>query len=111
MQSKVNVGTILRSPAGFGFKVQLSDYVVYICFAVVLIFFGLTIGDKGFLTVANLFNITRTTSMIAVMAVAMTFIISAGELDLSVGSIVGQIAKIRGCHVVGIAGGVAAFAA
>jgi ribose transport system permease protein len=86
MQSKVNVGTILRSPAGFGFKVQLSDYVVYICFAVVLIFFAVTIGSKGFLTVANLFNITRTTSMIAVMAVAMTFIISAGELDLSVGS-------------------------
>ncbi|MBE7186483.1 MAG: ABC transporter permease, partial [Methylobacterium mesophilicum] len=86
MQSKVNVGTILRSPAGFGFKIQLSDYVVYICFAVVLVFFAVTIGDKGFLTVANLFNITRTTSMIAVMAVAMTFIISAGELDLSVGS-------------------------
>ena len=86
MPSKVNVGTILRTPAGFGFKIQLSDYVVYICFAVVLVFFAVTIGDKGFLTVANLFNITRTTSMIAVLAVAMTFIISAGELDLSVGS-------------------------
>jgi ribose transport system permease protein len=34
----------------------------------------------------NLFNITRTTSMIVVMAVAMTFVISCGELDLSVGS-------------------------
>ena len=86
MQSKVNVGTMLRSPVSLGFKVQLSDYVVYICFAVVLIYFAITIGDKGFLTVANLFNITRTTSMIAVMAIAMTFIISAGELDLSVGS-------------------------
>ena len=34
----------------------------------------------------NLFNIARTTAMITVIAVAMTFVISAGELDLSVGS-------------------------
>ena len=63
-----------------------KDYVVYIFFALVLIFFAITIGDQGFLTLTNLFNITRTTSMIVVMAVAMTFVISAGELDLSVGS-------------------------
>ena len=62
------------------------DYVVYIFFALVVTFFSFTIGDQGFLTLTNLFNITRTTSMIVVMAVAMTFVISAGELDLSVGS-------------------------
>ena len=63
-----------------------KDYVVYIFFALVILFFSLTIGDQGFLTLNNLFNITRTTSMIVVIAVAMTFVISAGELDLSVGS-------------------------
>lgn len=63
-----------------------KDYVVYIFFALVLAFFAFTIGDQGFLTLNNLFNIARTTSMIVVMAVAMTFVISAGELDLSVGS-------------------------
>ncbi len=68
-------------------KVQLQNYVVYIFFAVVLTFFAVTIGDKGFLSVMNLFNIARTTAMITVIAVAMTFVISAGELDLSVGSI------------------------
>ena len=62
------------------------DYVVYIFFALVLVFFSVKIGDQGFLTLTNVFNITRTTSMIVVMAVAMTFVISAGELDLSVGS-------------------------
>lgn len=62
------------------------DYVVYIFFALVIVFFSVTIGEQGFLTLNNLFNITRTTSMIVVMAVAMTFVISAGELDLSVGS-------------------------
>jgi ribose transport system permease protein len=68
-------------------KVQLQNYVVYIFFAVVLGFFAITIGDKGFLSVMNLFNIARTTAMVPVIAVAMTFVISAGELDLSVGSI------------------------
>ena len=63
-----------------------KDYVVYIFFALVITFFSFKIGDQGFLTLTNLFNITRTTSMIVVMAVAMTFVISAGELDLSVGS-------------------------
>lgn len=67
-------------------KLSLNNYVVYIFFAVVLIFFGLTIGDSGFLSMTNLFNIARTTAMVTIMAVAMTFVISAGELDLSVGS-------------------------
>ena len=65
---------------------QWQNYVVYIFFAAVLLFFSLTIGDKGFLSVLNLFNIARTTAMITVIAVAMTFVISSGELDLSVGS-------------------------
>ena len=74
-----------------GPKLSLSDiawqnYVVYLFFFVVLAFFAWTIGDKGFLTVTNLFNIARTTAMVTVIAVAMTFVISAGELDLSVGS-------------------------
>ena len=67
-------------------KVQWKDYIVYIFFACVIAFFAFMIGDVGFLTLNNLFNITRSTSMIVVMAVAMTFVISAGELDLSVGS-------------------------
>ncbi len=66
--------------------IQWQNYVVYIFFVIVLGFFAVMIGDKGFLSVTNLFNIARTTAMITVIAVAMTFIISAGELDLSVGS-------------------------
>ena len=86
MPSKAEAGALVTPRAVARPRVQLNDYVVYICFAVVLILFGVLVGDEGFLTIANLFNITRTTSMIAVMAVAMTFVISAGELDRSVGS-------------------------
>ena len=83
MQSKA---TATRRPTWALPKVQLQNYVVYIFFAVVLLFFSATIGDKGFLSVMNLFNIARTTAMVTVIAVAMTFVISSGELDLSVGS-------------------------
>jgi ribose transport system permease protein len=83
MQSKATAsGRLLPSMP----EINCQNYVVYIFFAIVLAFFAFTIGDSGFLTVTNLFNIARTTAMITVIAVAMTFIISAGELDLSVGS-------------------------
>ena len=111
MQSKASLPAKLAGPAKLGFNVRLRDHVVYLCFAIVLIFFALTIGDKGFLTVANLFNITRTSSMITIMAVAMTFIISAGELDLSVGSIAALAALAAGLAIeagYGLAGGVVA---
>ena len=63
------------------------NYVVFIFFAIVLIFFSATVGEKGFLSTTNIFGIFRSTAMIIVMAVAMTFVIAAGEIDLSVGSI------------------------
>lgn len=84
---------LLRSAASW------KDYVVYIFFALVIGFFAVTIGDQGFLTLTNLFNITRTTSMIVVMAVAMTFVISAGELDLSVGSTAALAALAAGLTI------------
>lgn len=83
MQSKATISG--RPPMTLP-SVNWQNYIVYIFFVIVLGFFAVTIGDKGFLSVTNLFNIARTTAMITVIAVAMTFIISAGELDLSVGS-------------------------
>ena len=46
-------------------------------------------AEKGFLDPNNLLNIVRQTAMIAIMAVGMTFVLSAGEIDLSIGSIAG----------------------
>lgn len=83
MQSRA---TASRRPMFSMPDIQWQNYVVYIFFVIVLAFFGFTIGDSGFLSVTNLFNIARTTAMVTVIAVAMTFVISAGELDLSVGS-------------------------
>lgn len=63
--------------------------VVYIGFVVLFLFFAVTLSDSGFISVTNLLNIVRQTAIIAVIAVAVTFVISAGEIDLSVGSVAG----------------------
>ena len=63
--------------------------ILYIGFVVIFVVFAATLNDKGFLNPNNLLNIVRQTAMIAVMAVAMTFVLSAGEIDLSVGAVAG----------------------
>ncbi len=63
--------------------------IIYIGFVVIFVVFALTLNDKGFLNPNNLLNIVRQSAMIAVMAIAMTFVLSAGEIDLSVGAVAG----------------------
>jgi ribose transport system permease protein len=65
------------------------QYVVYIAFVIVFVVFAGTLSDQGFLTKTNLLNIVSQTATISVMAVAMTFVISAAEIDLSVGAVAG----------------------
>ena len=65
------------------------QYIIYIGFATVFVVFALTLSDRGFLTPTNLLNVFRQTATISIMAVAMTFVIGAGNIDLSVGAVVG----------------------
>ena len=76
------------------FRRALEDwrqYVIYAGFIAIFIFFSLTLSEKGFLDPNNLLNIVRQTAMIAIMAVAMTFVLSAGEIDLAVGAVAGLV--------------------
>ncbi|MEA5002804.1 MAG: ABC transporter permease [Christensenella sp.] len=68
-------------------KIDWSKYIVYFAFAAMFIFFSIWLNDKGFVSVNNILNITRQTAMISIMAVAMTFVIAAAQIDLSVGAI------------------------
>ncbi|HXV93999.1 MAG TPA: ABC transporter permease, partial [Pseudonocardia sp.] len=65
------------------------DHAIYIGFVAVFVLFAVFLGDDGFLTGSNLLNIVRQTAIIAVMAVAGTFVIAAAQIDLSVGSVAG----------------------
>lgn len=75
-------------------KLNLGKYIVYISFFAVLIVFSIILRDKGFLSYSNMMNILRQTTMITVAAVGMTFVISAGLIDLSTGSVVALAALV-----------------
>ncbi|OZM78985.1 ABC transporter permease [Pseudonocardia sp. MH-G8] len=59
--------------------VALVILVLAICIA---------IGNPNFATGTNLFNLLRAIAITGIVAVGMTFVLIAGELDLSVGSVV-----------------------
>jgi ribose transport system permease protein len=68
--------------------VEPQRYVVYVAFLLIFLFFAVTLRDDGFLSQTNLLNIVRQTTPVTVMAVAAVFVLSAGEIDLSLGSVV-----------------------
>jgi ribose transport system permease protein len=84
--------------------------IVYIGLVGVFIVFAVTLRDQGFLDPGNLLNIIRQTAMISIMAVAMTFVLSAGEIDLSVGAVAGFASVVTAMAIkeAGLPAGIAA---
>lgn len=74
--------------------VESRRYVVFIAFLLIFIFFAVTLRDDGFLSQTNLLNIVRQTTPVTVMAVAVVFVLSAGEIDLSLGAVVALAALV-----------------
>ncbi|GAB3574154.1 ABC transporter permease [Leifsonia lichenia] len=63
------------------------QYVVYIGFVVVFLYFAITQGGN-FLNGTTLVNIITQATPITVMAIGTVFVLSLGEIDLSIGSTV-----------------------
>ncbi len=68
---------------------RLSDVIAQLTAfgALIVIFVFLTIVSPEFLTFNNIFNIISQTTVTAIIAVGMTFVIISAGIDLSVGSI------------------------
>ncbi|MFZ0605425.1 MAG: ABC transporter permease [Roseiarcus sp.] len=86
------------------------QYIIYIGFVCIFAIFAVTLSSQGFLNPNNLLNIVRQSAMIAVMAVAMTFVLAAGEIDLSVGSLAGfsSVVTAMTIRAAGMPAGIAA---
>ncbi len=91
-------------------RFEWRQYIVYIGFVALFVAFAITLGDQGFTESNNLLNIVRQTATISVMAVAMTFVIGAAEIDLSVGSVAGLSSVIcaMALHSYGLVPGILA---
>ncbi|QJA00832.1 ABC transporter permease [Leifsonia sp. PS1209] len=69
------------------------QYVVYIGFVVVFLYFAITQGGN-FLNGTTLVNIITQATPITVMAIGTVFVLSLGEIDLSIGSTVALSALV-----------------
>ena len=58
-----------------------------ILIAFVLFLVGFTLANPKFLTVDNVFSVIRSSAILGVMALGVTFVVISGNLDLSVGSL------------------------
>ncbi|MGV7246654.1 ABC transporter permease, partial [Caballeronia sp. M23-90] len=59
-------------------------YMLYVAFAILLVVFSL--ASPWFLSIDNFLNIGRQTALVSIIAIGMTFVIIARQIDLSVGS-------------------------
>ena len=67
---------------------DVGNYILYLGFGAIIVVFAVVLHDKSFLTINNLTNIARQTAMISIMAIGFVFVLSAGEIDLSIGAVV-----------------------
>ena len=95
-------------------RLDLQRSVIYFGFLAIFLFFAATLHDDGFLTTRNLTNIVLQTAPATIMAIGLVFALSAGEIDLSFGSIVAvsalaaAVAMQNGPMVFGVVAGLGA---
>jgi ribose transport system permease protein len=89
----------LGAPVRFLPHFDWRQYVIYIVFAAIFVVFAITLHSVGFLNHQNLLQIIEQTAMVSVEATAMTFVIAAAEIDLSIGSVAGLASVITALAV------------
>jgi len=81
------------------FRHVLLNRTVVIALAAIVLFVLFALTVDRFLTTENLLNMLREVSLLGIMAVGMTFVFVAGEIDISIGSIYGFLTVIMGILV------------
>jgi ribose transport system permease protein len=75
-------------------RLDPSSYVVYVGFVAIFVVMSIALHDDGFLGRQNLINILLQTAPVTVMAVGSVFVLSTGEIDLSIGAVVALSALV-----------------
>ncbi|WP_042273482.1 ribose ABC transporter permease [[Clostridium] dakarense] len=79
--------SVVKNKENNNFKKLLVEYKSLV--GLLVLIFIVSLFSPSFLTVNNILNVLRQTSINAVIAAGMTFVILTGGIDLSVGSILG----------------------
>jgi ribose transport system permease protein len=99
-------GAVRRSPAPDIRRIDLADSWLYLALAGIVIGFWIW-GGSGFFALENFRNILFDTSVIAMLAIGMAYLIIAGHFDLSVGSILIFSSVVAAKVMVALAGSTA----
>ena len=83
---------MIRAQKMFKQLLTSREFAVLSALIIVCMFFSIT--TPLFFSSLNLFQVTRQMSVMAVIATGMTFVIAAGEIDISVGAIYNLAANI-----------------
>jgi ribose transport system permease protein len=70
-------------------RAQLHDHGILIILTIIVV--AASLGVPGFLTADNIANVVRQSSVLVLLALGQTFVIVAGMMDLSVGSLVSLV--------------------
>ncbi len=97
--SQEEVAAVARQQA-FWQRVLVSRNAALTAVGVILFIFFALAAPATFLTTNNLFNMIRNVSLVGIVAVGMTYVMAAGEIDLSVGSVFGFLIVTLGVLVV-----------
>jgi ribose transport system permease protein len=77
----------LREAWGRSIRGENAAILIVAMLAIIAVF-AVLLQDTGYLTVDNFVNIARQQAVIAIMAIATVFVISAGEIDLSIAAVI-----------------------
>jgi ribose transport system permease protein len=91
-------------------RVEASTYIVYVGFVLIFAIMSIALHGDGFLTRQNLLNILLQTAPVTVMSVGSVFVLSTGEIDLSIGAVVALSALVAAVQLRdhGLVAGIAA---
>lgn len=81
--------TASRKINNFNLSVFIEKYATLSGYVILFIFFGIL--SKTFLLPTNLLNILRQISMLTIISVGLTYVLIAGEFDLSIGLVCGLL--------------------
>lgn len=87
-----HVASEQRTAASERVKHLIGDYGLAVVFAGYFVFIAL--ASDRFLSVENLVNVVRQSSIIGLVAIGMTFVMITAGIDLSVGAVVGLAAVV-----------------
>jgi ribose/xylose/arabinose/galactoside ABC-type transport system permease subunit len=75
-------------------RARASPRILLLMLFIALVGAAITLRMPHFLSANSLLNLTRQSSVLAIVAFGATFVIVAGEIDLSVGAVVGLVAVL-----------------